>query len=64
MLHLTRVIVIPRTARKKSSTGIYHIILRGINKQIIFKDEDDHKRFIFTLMSARNKSDLKSMSTA
>jgi hypothetical protein len=27
-----------RTARKKSKTGIYHIVLRGINRQI--KDFD------------------------
>ena len=28
----------PRTARKLSSTGIYHIILRGINQEYIFKE--------------------------
>jgi len=30
----------PRAARKKSSTGIYHIVLRGINKQQIFEDDE------------------------
>lgn len=59
MLHYTGVIIIPRTARKKSNTGIYHLILRGINKQKIFNDDDDHNRFIFTLKSARDKSDFK-----
>ena len=39
----------PRAARMKSKTGIYHIILRGINKQTIFEDEEDRERFIQTL---------------
>ena len=29
----------PRQARVKSKTGIYHIILRGINKQDIFEED-------------------------
>lgn len=36
----------PRSARMKSSTGIYHIILRGINKQRIFEDAEDNQRFL------------------
>lgn len=32
----------PRKARKKSSMNIYHVILRGINQQIIFEDKHDH----------------------
>ncbi|WP_058309141.1 transposase [Gracilibacillus massiliensis] len=39
----------PRKARTKSSTGVYHIILRGINKQTIFEDEEDKRKFIKTL---------------
>lgn len=39
----------PRQARKKSSSGIYHIMLRGINKQNIFEDNNDRKRFIDTI---------------
>jgi len=31
----------PRHARQKSETGIYHIMLRGINRQNIFEDEED-----------------------
>jgi len=34
----------PRQAREKSKTGIYH--LRGINKQNIFEDEEDKQRLI------------------
>ncbi len=39
----------PRTARKKSSTGIYHIIMRGLNRQRIFYDDEDNQRFLYTL---------------
>ena len=35
-----------RKAREKSSTGIYHVMLRGINKQIIFKENEDYEKFI------------------
>lgn len=36
----------PRKAREKSTTGIYHIMLRGINRQEIFKDDEDYERLI------------------
>jgi putative transposase len=39
----------PRAARVRNKTGIYHIKLRGINKQTIFEDEEDRERFIQTL---------------
>ena len=39
----------PREARKKSNTGIYHIMLRGINKQSIFEDDEDRLKFLETL---------------
>ncbi|MCF6138808.1 transposase [Pseudalkalibacillus berkeleyi] len=39
----------PRRARRKSSSGIYHVILRGINRQTIFEDAEDKKRFVKTL---------------
>lgn len=35
----------PRVAREKSSSGIYHVILRGINRQSIF--ETDHDKYVF-----------------
>ena len=31
-----------RAIRKKSGTGIYHVMLRGINRQDIFEDEGDY----------------------
>ncbi len=39
----------PRQAREKSETGIYHIMLRGINKQRIFKDSQDKEKLFQTL---------------
>ena len=36
----------PRKARKKSNLCINHVILRGVNQQIIFEDEYDYKQFI------------------
>ena len=38
-----------RQARKKSESGIYHIMLRGINRQQIFEDEEDRQHFLETL---------------
>ena len=31
----------PRRARVKSGSGIYHIMLRGANRQEIFHDDED-----------------------
>jgi REP element-mobilizing transposase RayT len=40
---------VPRVARIKSNSGIYHIIMRGINRQTLFEDEEDCKMFIQTM---------------
>ena len=32
----------PRQERTKSGTRIYHVMLRGINKQDIFEDDEDY----------------------
>ncbi|SCG83872.1 hypothetical protein DW1_2308 [Proteiniborus sp. DW1] len=40
---------VPRKARTKSESGIYHIILRGINHQDIFIDNEDRHKLIETL---------------
>ncbi len=36
----------PRQARKESGTGIYHVMLRGINRQDIFEDAEDYMRML------------------
>ncbi|SCZ05962.1 REP-associated tyrosine transposase [Alkaliphilus peptidifermentans] len=49
----------PRQAREKSESGIYHIMLRGTNRQEIFHDDEDCQRFIETLAKYKQKSDIK-----
>lgn len=39
----------PRGPRIKSSCGMYHVILRGVNRQTIFEDEEDSEKFLFLL---------------
>lgn len=45
----------PRTARLKSESGIYHIILRGINRQSIFEDDEDKEKFIQVMGQYKKK---------
>lgn len=49
----------PRQARKKSASGIYHIVLRGINQQVIFEDEEDNNKFIETIKTYKAISGYK-----
>ena len=39
----------PRHARIQSQSNMYHVMLRGINKQQIFYDEDDYLQFLSVL---------------
>ena len=43
--------IMPRKPRESSGTGIYHVMLRGINRQDIFDDTEDYWTFI-KMMSA------------
>ena len=45
-----------RGARKLSSTGIYHVMLRGINKQRIFEDIEDCEKFLDILAECKQIS--------
>ena len=36
----------PRIARKKSCSNIYHVMIRGINRQNIFEEDDDRLCFM------------------
>ncbi|MHB1420234.1 MAG: REP-associated tyrosine transposase [Bacillota bacterium] len=40
----------PRAARKQSSSGIYHAMVRGNEKKDIFHDDEDRSRFIETML--------------
>ncbi|KHF38448.1 transposase [Halalkalibacter okhensis] len=39
----------PRKPRTRSRSGIYHIIQRGVNQQLIFENDTDKIRFLLTL---------------
>lgn len=43
----------PRRARVKSSTGIYHIMLRGIDKRDIFLEDEDKVKFSENVRKAK-----------
>ena len=43
----------PRQPRLYSGTGIYHVMMRGINHQNIFEDKEDYYQFLDTLAKMR-----------
>ena len=45
-----------RTAREKSESGIYHIMLRGIDRQLIFLDDEENLHFVEVLSQCREMS--------
>ena len=49
----------PRQARKKSKSGIYHVMLRGINHQILFEDDEDREKFLDVIKTCKEKSGYK-----
>ncbi len=49
----------PRQARRKSKSGTYHVMLRGINQQQIFEDREDFDKFIQVLKDCKAISEFK-----
>ena len=47
----------PRQARKESGTGIYHVMLRGINRQDIFEDAEDYMRMLTKIKDHEDQKD-------
>ena len=45
----------PRAARELSESGRYHIMLRGINKQNIFENDEDKEKYISILTEYKEK---------
>ena len=43
----------PRTARKQSETGVQHVMLRGINREAVFQDEEDRERFLSVMRKCK-----------
>ena len=46
-----------RNPREKSKTGIYHVMMRGIDKRNIFLLEADYEKFLYYIEKAKKKSD-------
>ena len=46
----------PRSKRERSNSGVYHVMLRGINRQNIFEDEEDRLKFLEVLKECKKKS--------
>ena len=46
----------PRKSRKKSESGIYHVMLRGINQQQILEDDEDNEKFLDVLEDCKKAS--------
>ena len=44
-----------RHARKASVSGVYHVMLRGINRQRIFEDSQDEQKFLELLRLYRKR---------
>ncbi len=49
----------PRDARVTSSSGIYHVIIRGANKQEIFHDDQDCIRFLRIILKYKKVTGIK-----
>ncbi len=50
------VMSMPRQARRKSENETYHIMMRGINRQQIFEDEQDNEKFLQIIKEYREIS--------
>ncbi|MBE6788051.1 MAG: transposase [Ruminococcaceae bacterium] len=49
----------PRQARKRAESGIYHVMLRGIDRQTIFEDSEDYDYFMGIMQQCRQECGFK-----
>ncbi len=47
----------PRTTRQHSDTGVYHVMLRGIDRRDIFADDQDRGKFLKILRAVTSPED-------
>lgn len=47
----------PRHARATAESGIYHVMLRGVNRDAIFLEDEDFERFLHALAVSKEASD-------
>ena len=45
-----------RTARSAADSGIYHVMHRGVNREIIYREDADNERFLATLAVVKRLS--------
>ena len=46
-----------RQPREASKMGLYHVMVRGAGRQILFEDENDYKRYIVKVTETKNAMD-------
>jgi len=46
----------PRQARQRSDSGVYHVMLRGVNRDALFLEPADYERFLLALGQVRADS--------
>lgn len=49
----------PHHARKKSESGYYHVVPKGVANQVIFEDDDDRGYYQYLLADAKRKTHVK-----
>ena len=47
----------PRTSRKQSESGIFHVMARGIDRQVIFHDDEDCEKYLQCLSDCKKDAD-------
>ena len=45
----------PRTARRKSSTNVYHVVIRGIDHQLLFLSPKDNVKYLNILQDTKER---------
>lgn len=51
--------ILPRAARKISTTGTYHIMIRGINRAVIFDDKNDKNKFLEIMLDTKKETNFE-----
>lgn len=46
IFYFERSFLLPREARKRSATDIYHVVIRGMDHQLMFEEEQDYKMYL------------------
>jgi len=49
----------PRVPRSRLGEGVYHVLNRGINRSIVFEDEEDKGAFLGLLVEYRKRFPLR-----